>query len=197
MASQIVELTPDGSDFSNGSDFTLSTGSDLDALISDNGASTYISATASSKFNIITFSNPSVSYEGINWLQLEITHGNGNANTTSGVEISFLNGQAFGNPEFDVTDGMTASLTSPSNTAKYNTFLSDIMPYRDGTDPGELWTSPNLENVKVKIETTSVLGTFKISEVRLVANLNISNPPAISTYPSKTGMKVSRGIISI
>ena len=197
MASKIIELTPDGSDYSNGSDFSLSAGSDLDALLSDSSATTFISATAAGKHNTLTFSNPSISFESVNWIQIYIVHSNTAGGVTSTVDLSLLNGGAIGNPEFDVTDGVQATLLAPPNPSKVSEIYSDIFPYSDGTDVGDVFTSGNLDNIKLKIETDSVSNTLQIMTVKIYVNLNISNPAAISTYPAKRGMSVRRGKITI
>ena len=197
MASKLYQLLPDGSDWSGGgSDWTLSTGSDLDALIAVNSTSGFISCT-DARYNTVTIADHLASFESINWVKVGGTHQNTATLVGSVFEISLLNGGSLGNPAWAACDGYSLSVTSPSSTGKSNPWETPIFPFRDAATGGTAWTTLNTTQMKVKIESTSVSDTLKIPYMYLEVNFNETNPTAISTYSARNGLRVRKGKITI
>ena len=200
MASLLNTHTPNGSDYPNSStDWTLSSGSDLDALIDDTTLTNFISCTAAGKINTIEFVgiHPSINVESINWVKVGGYEMNLVAGSTSSFFISLLDG---GNSDavFGACNNQTIGVTSPANVMKAGEWETTIFPFSDAVTAGDdVWTATNINNLKVKIQSRVVSNTLKIPYMYIEVNINKSNPATITTYPAKNGLRVRKGKITI
>ena len=137
-----INLLPDG-DISN--DWTLSTGSDVFALLDDNATligsdSSRITATAAFKECTLTFQDFSEDFSSIDSVQAVIRAGNNGRGRSFKIKSTI----------FDNTSSLyveNSALQTASTTYKTITYTN-----RTTSDGSSAWTNSNINNLRMKIE---------------------------------------------
>ena len=152
-----VNLLPDGSGLNT---FTLSTGSDVDALLTDDytGAiasdSNYLSAIVTNKFCNLTYDDFTEAHSSIDGVQLVLRAGNDGRSETYDIETKLL------------PAGLGTYYTESTGTENANRFyLSHTFTNRTTYDGSNAWTNALVDALRVYVKLDAISGgTFKFTQ---------------------------------
>ena len=156
-----VNLLPDGSGLNT---FTLSTGSDIAALVQDDyvgpvaGDSNYLSATAINKSCFLTLDNFTEDHSSIDGVQLVLSAGNDARSQTYDIETQLLS--ALGG----------AYYTESTGTENSNRFyLTHTFTNRTTTDGSTAWNNTLIDGLRVYVKLDAISGgTFKFTQAYVI-----------------------------
>ena len=152
-----VNLFPDGSGLNS---FTLSTGSDVAALLTDDHTSAistdsnYLSATAINKVCYLTLDDFTEDHSSIDAVQLSLRAGNDGRSETYDIETKLL------------PAGVGSYYTESTGTENANRFyLSHIFTSRTTYDGSNAWTNALINGLRVYVKLDAISGgTFKFTQ---------------------------------
>ena len=202
MASTYHEILPNSDDADSSNDWSVQSSilfDDLHSCLASTTSTRYIKSSTNGVRNYFGFENLSVTpttTPPIHHIQYVFTYSSDTASETFSLFVGIVDG---GDSDTILwSDSIT--LTAPSNTGKVNTYTSPIFPYHSGTTA---WSVDNINDLKVFIRLLdndtggSASSVINIKTFKYLVTTNDSDSTAISTYPAKKGMKVSRGVINI
>ena len=152
-----VNLLPDGSGINT---FTLSTGSDVAALLADDHTSAvgtdsnYLSATAVNKYCYLTLDDFTEDHSSIDGVQLVLRAGNDSRTQTYDIETKLL------------PAGLGTYYTESTGTENANRFyLSHTFTNRTTYDGSNAWTNVLVNALRAYVKLDAISGgTFKFTQ---------------------------------
>jgi len=166
-----VNLYPNGTDSNT---FTLSTGSDVAALVQDDHTSAiasdsnYLSATATGKYCYLLLDNFTEDHSSIDGVQLVLRAGNDSRAKTYDIETQLL-------PELG-----GAYYTESTGTENSNRFyLTHTFTNRTTTDGSTAWDNTLIDGLRVYVKLDAISGgTFKFTQAYVIVTYTEPTTPA-------------------
>ena len=156
-----VNLLPDGSGLNT---FTLSTGSDVDALVTDDHTSAistdsnYLSATVVNKLCYLTLDNFTEDHSSIDGVQLVLRAGNDSRAKTYDIETKLL------------PAGIGTYYTESTGTENSNRFyLTHTFTNRTTYDGSNAWTNALVNGLRIYVKLDAISGgTFTFTQAYVI-----------------------------
>jgi len=155
-----VNLLPNGVGVNT---FTLSTGSDVAALVQDDastpaGDSNYLSATVAGKLCQLTLDNFTEAYSSIDGVQIVLRAGNGSRSQTYDIETQLL------------PSGIGSYYTESTGTENSNRFyLTHTFTKRTTYNGSDAWTNALVNGLRIYVKLDAHSGgTFKFTQAYVI-----------------------------
>ena len=155
-----VNLYPNGS---GSNTFTLSTGTNVAALLTDDsstpaGDSNYLSATVSGKLCYLTLDDFTEDHSSIDGVQLVLRAGNGSRSETYDIETKLL------------PAGIGTYYTESTGTENSNRFyLTHTFTNRTTTDGSTAWNDTLVDALRLYVKLDAISGgTFKFTQAYVI-----------------------------
>jgi hypothetical protein len=188
MASEYVNLIPDGVDDSGNNWSTNSGGADLVAELNNTNNSThYLYAGTNGLNNTFTFDDIDPDdYLDVQWIKYIVTFGTSVASERARFTVKIIDGA-----DDSVLYNTLHRVVGPSHTGKVETEETGIIPYVGGGGAlppgigGTVFTETQVNNIKIYIEAT-VVGPggnlLEIMDLQVYAMMNVTDPDPPGTY---------------
>ena len=157
-----IILFPNGAGINT---FTLSTGSDIPALLGDDHTlaiaadSNYLSATASGKICYLTLDDFTENHSSIDGVQLVLRAGNDSRSQTYDIETQLL-------PETGLS-AYYAESTGTENANRY--YLTHTFTNRTTTDGSTSWDNTLIDGLRISVKLDAISGgTFKFTQAYVI-----------------------------